>query len=84
MAKSLKQMTNEEFFTHILRFGYKGAHPAMLAMFMVDALSKWSDKVVATGRAEVVKQMKNSMISGEAWYDAAVGMKKAIEDKYGA
>jgi hypothetical protein len=50
----------------------------MLAVFVVDAAAKFADKVIAE-EAAVIESMKNSLVSGEAWVEAAKNVKAAIK-----
>lgn len=81
--KKIENMTNDEFFAHLLRFSHGNTHPGMMAMFVLDSLQKMADMVIEAGLEKVRKDFgPHSFIHPDAWYQAAVDLKKALAEKY--
>jgi len=75
-----KSMTNEALMRDMMRFSKYGA---LSQMFIIDALTKASNRVVEAGLEVVRKQMgENSMIHPDAWYGVAKEIKERMDANY--
>lgn len=70
--------TNVEFVVELMEVSN---HGPLAQLFVLDALEKWSDKIIAS-EAEVVSSMEKSFINGEAWVSVAREIKAKLEARY--
>ena len=68
--KTVSQMDNVEFVTHMMNYS---RHGALAQIFILDALEKWSAIIAKADPAE----LDTPMLNGAAWVSVA----KEIQDK---
>jgi len=73
-----KRKTNTEIVTEFMDFCPTGA---LGQMFVIDALRKFSDKIVAE-EAQVLEQMANGFVDGAAWVATAKALKAHLDAAY--
>ena len=73
-----KRKTNTEIVADFMDFGPTGP---MGQMFVIDALRKFSDKIVAEER-EVLEEMKDGFVTGESWVATAKALKAHLDAAY--
>lgn len=71
--KDITKMDNAEFVKHIMNTG-----SPMNQLFVLDSLIKWSDYIIKHEK-EVLDSLKDTMIYGPAWVDAAKHVQKMFE-----
>lgn len=59
--------TNIDRIKHIMEFS---KHGPLMQLFVIDALTKFSSHII-NNESNVIKQMEDSFISGEAWVSCA-------------
>ena len=73
-----KRKTNTEIVANFMDFGPTGP---MGQMFVIDALRKFSDKIVAE-EAQVLEEMKDGFVTGESWVATARALKAHLDAAY--
>jgi hypothetical protein len=76
--KMATRKTNTEIVTEFMDFCPTGA---MGQMFVIDALRKLSDKIIAEEQ-EVLEQMANGFVDGASWVATAKALKAHLDDAY--
>lgn len=72
-----KPKTNIEFVRELMDFSRFGP---LAQMFVIDALSKWSDKIALTPIEELRKAFEsNPLIGAEAWQGVAREIKEKLD-----
>jgi|TARA_Y100000296_G_scaffold80796_1_gene106851 hypothetical protein len=79
MTSRKRNETNVEFITRVMEFANTGP---LAQMFLIDAIGKWSKHIV-DDRENVIKEMENGFVNGEAWVAAAEEWKCELDEKYG-
>lgn len=80
LAKDVRgeqRATNVDIVTGIMNFS---RHGALAQLFVVDALTKWSEKIASVDPAEV----DSPMLSGKAWVSVAKEIKDKLDAAYKA
>lgn len=70
--------TNVEFITRLMEYAPTGA---LSQIFIIDALDKWSQRVIAD-EASIVGAMEGGIVSGEAWVRTAKYIQAELRRKY--
>jgi len=70
--------TNTEIITEFMDFCPTGA---MGQMFVIDALTKFSNKIIAE-EAQVLEEMKDGFVTGESWVATAKALKAHLDAAY--
>ncbi|MFV8624987.1 hypothetical protein ACNREE_11085 [Ralstonia pseudosolanacearum] len=72
-----KSKTNIEFVRELMDFSHFGP---LAQMFVIDALSKWSDKIAQTPIEELRKAFEgNPLIGADAWQGVAREIKAKLD-----
>ncbi|AXW61567.1 hypothetical protein CJO94_05960 [Ralstonia solanacearum] len=72
-----KPKTNIDFVSELMDFSCFGP---LAQMFVIDALSKWSDKIAETPIKELCKAFEgNPLIGAEAWQGVAREIKEKLD-----
>lgn len=79
MPKNSYHESNEEFMIRIMNFSRNGA---LMQALIIDALTQHSQRVI-DNEEQLLKDMKDSFISGEAWVATAKELKEEMDKKYG-
>lgn len=75
-----KPKTNIEFVCGLMDFSRFGP---LAQMFVIDALTKWSDKIADTPIEELRKAFEgNPLISAEAWQGVAREIKEKLDANF--
>ena len=72
----MANQTNIEFVTEFMEFG-----SPLKQVWLLDALDKWSNHLIEN-ESDVLKEMENSFINGEAWIQCAKEFQMGYLAKY--
>jgi hypothetical protein len=70
--------TNEQFILRLMRFS---RHGALMQLFILDSLHKWSATIVKSGIRDVRKQMKDGLVSPDAWFSVAKELQEELNKR---
>lgn len=77
-APAREDLTNVEFVTKLMEFSKFGP---LAQLFVIDALDKWSQKIIDS-QEQVLVQMKDGFVSGEAWVGVAKEINAKVKAQY--
>ncbi len=80
MPSKTEKLTNEQFMRKLMAGELtQNLHFGLVQVFVIDALSKWSEHVAAT---TVTDYPASSVVNPEAWIATATAIKEALDKQF--
>lgn len=76
--KTIRQMDNIEWVTHLMTFS---DHGALMQMFVLDAMHKYATTVASMDAKDIEKALKGSLVHPAAWHGVAKELVKRFEER---